>query len=70
MLHGEELSDYTVNVAIRFWLNQRTHSLLDVHSDVVFAIQKAAREQDIDIPYPIQVVHLPDMTSASKPATE
>ena len=70
MLHGEELGDYTVNVAIRFWLNQRTHSLLDVHSDVVFAIQKVARERGIDLPYPIQVVHLPDMTSASKPATE
>jgi small-conductance mechanosensitive channel len=54
----EELGDATLNLAARFWVNQQTHNLFGVHSDVVDAINAAAEREDIDMPYPIQVVKL------------
>ncbi len=55
---AEELGDATLNVALRFWVNQRTHGLFAVHSNVVLALNARAEEEGIDLPYPIQTVHL------------
>jgi small-conductance mechanosensitive channel len=57
-VHAEELGDSALTLAVRFWLNQQTHSLLDVHSRVVCAIAEATEREGIELPYPIQTVHL------------
>ena len=55
---AEELGDSALTIAARFWVNQSTHNLFVVHSDVVQAITEAAEEAEIDLPYPIQTVRL------------
>lgn len=55
---AEEMGSSTLNIAARFWVNQTTHSLFGIHSDVVQAITEAAEEAGIDLPYPIQTVRL------------
>lgn len=55
---AEELGNSTLTLVARFWVNQKTHSLLSVHSEVVRAIKEAAEKENIDLPYPIQVVKL------------
>jgi small-conductance mechanosensitive channel len=57
-VHAEELGDSALTLAARFWLNQETHSLFDVHSDVVGAVLEAAERKGIDLPYPTQTVRL------------
>jgi small conductance mechanosensitive channel len=57
-VHVEALGDSALTVAARFWLNQETHSLLDVHSSVVTAIKEVAETEGISLPYPIQTVRL------------
>lgn len=54
----EELGDVALNMAARFWVNQETHNLFGVHSDVVDAINEVAEREDIDLPFPTQVVQL------------
>ncbi len=54
----EELGSSTLNMAARFWVNQQTHNLFAVHSDVVEAINEAGEREGIDMPYPTQVVQL------------
>lgn len=58
MVHAEELSDATITLAARFWLDPRTHNLLEVHSQVVLAIDTAAEREGIELPYPIQTVRV------------
>jgi small conductance mechanosensitive channel len=57
-LHAEELGNSALVMAARFWVNQGTHSLFDVHSAVVQAIKEAAERERIDLPYPTQTVRL------------
>ncbi|MDY7078523.1 MAG: mechanosensitive ion channel [Chloroflexota bacterium] len=57
-LLAEELGDSTLTLAARFWVNQETHSLFDVHSEVVRAIKEMAEKENIDLPYPVQTVRL------------
>jgi len=54
----EELGASTLNLAARFWVNQETHNLFAVHSEVVDAINGVAEREGIDMPYPIEVVKL------------
>jgi small conductance mechanosensitive channel len=55
---AEELGDSALMLAARFWVNQETHGLFTVHSQVVQAIKEAAEREGIDLPYPIQTVRL------------
>lgn len=48
----EGLGDSAVELVIRFWLNQETHSLIEVHSQAVQAIKETAEREGIEIPYP------------------
>jgi small-conductance mechanosensitive channel len=57
-IHAEQLGDSTLTLGARFWVNQQTHSLFDVHSAVVCAILDAADRKGIDLPNPIQTVRL------------
>jgi small-conductance mechanosensitive channel len=54
----EELGDSALTIAARFWVNQETHNLFIVHSQVVEAINRTAEREDIDLPYPTQIVKL------------
>ena len=54
----EEFGDATLTMAARFWVNQDTHNLFGVHSDVVDALNEAAEREEIDMPFPTQVVQL------------
>ena len=54
----EELGASTLNLAARFWVNQETHNLFAVHSEVTDAINGVAEREGIDMPYPIEVVKL------------
>jgi small-conductance mechanosensitive channel len=45
-------------MAARFWVNQETDSLLEVHSQVVAAIAEAAAREGINLPYPVQSIRL------------
>ncbi|MEA3309033.1 MAG: mechanosensitive ion channel family protein [Chloroflexota bacterium] len=55
---AEELGSSGMNIAARFWVNQKTHGLFDVHSKVVLAINTAAEANNIELPYPTQTVRL------------
>lgn len=61
---AEELGDSAISLAARFWVNQQTHGLLDVHSTVVRAIKEVAEEEGMDLPYPIQTVRLEGVETA------
>jgi small-conductance mechanosensitive channel len=57
-LLAEKLGDSTLSLAARFWVNQETHGLFDVHSVVVRTIKEVAEQEGIDLPYPVQTVRL------------
>jgi small conductance mechanosensitive channel len=57
-LLSEELGDSALTIAARFWVNQETHNLFGVHSEVVEGINGAAEREGIDLPYPTQMVQL------------
>jgi small-conductance mechanosensitive channel len=54
----EDLGDSALMLAARFWVNQETHGLFVVHSQVVQAIKETAEREGIDLPYPVQTVRL------------
>jgi small-conductance mechanosensitive channel len=64
-LLAEELGNSALTLAARFWVNQETHSLFDIHSKVVRAIKEVAEKEEIDLPYPIQTVRLEGAWPAS-----
>ncbi len=57
-LLAEELGDSALILAARFWVNQETHGLFDVHSAVVQTIKEVAEREGIELPYPIQTLRL------------
>jgi small conductance mechanosensitive channel len=57
-LLAERLGDSALELVARFWINQETHSLFGVHSDVVQTLKEVAEQEGIDLPYPIQTVRL------------
>jgi small-conductance mechanosensitive channel len=57
-LLAEKLGDSTVDLAARFWVNQETHGLFDVHSAVVRTLKDVAEREGLNLPYPIQTVRL------------
>jgi small-conductance mechanosensitive channel len=55
---AEKLGDSTLDLAARFWVNQETHGLFNVHSEVVRTLKEVAEQEGIALPYPIQTVRL------------
>ena len=51
-VYADALGDLATELVARFWVNQRTHSLLAVHSDVVRSIRDAAERAGIDLRQP------------------
>jgi small-conductance mechanosensitive channel len=64
-VHAMNLGDSTLGLDARFWVNQETHGLFDVHSSVVRTIKEVAEREGIELPYPIQTVLL----EGTQPAT-
>jgi small conductance mechanosensitive channel len=64
-LLAEELGDSALILAARFWVNQETYGLFDVHSAVVQVIKEVAEREKIDLPYPIQTLRLEGTWPAS-----
>jgi small-conductance mechanosensitive channel len=64
-VHAMDLSDSALGLDARFWVNQETHGLFDVHSSVVRTIKEVAEREGIELPYPIQTVLL----EGTQPAT-
>ena len=60
----ETLGDSSLQIAARFWVSQKTHGLFKVHSQVVRAINRAAEDENIDLPYPVQTVRLEQAASS------
>lgn len=58
----ETLGDSSLQISARFWVNQETHDLFGVHSQVVQAINRAAEDENIELPYPVQTVRLEQAT--------
>lgn len=57
-VRAKELGDSALTLESLFWVNQRTHDLFDVQSEVVQALNDVAQEEGIDLPYPVQTVLL------------
>jgi len=53
-----ELGDSALSLTAFFWLDQTKYGLYEVHSAVVEAISEAAKDNQINLPYPIQTVRL------------
>ncbi len=64
LLLVETLGDSSLQIAARFWVNQEAHDLMGVHSEVVQAINRAAEEKSIELPYPVQTVRLEQAASS------
>lgn len=61
LLFVDKLGDYALEVVVQFWVDQQTHSLIQVHSQVVQAIKEATEREGIDLPYPTQTVQVVEM---------
>jgi small-conductance mechanosensitive channel len=57
-VHAMDLGDSALGLDARFWVNQETHGLFDVHSSVVRTIKVVSEREGIELPYPIQTVRL------------
>lgn len=55
---ADALGDAAIALSVRFWVDTSASGLLQVHSDAVLALDAAARDAGIDLPYPIQTVRL------------
>jgi small conductance mechanosensitive channel len=53
-----ELGDSALSITAFFWFDQTQTDLFDVHSAVVEAIAQAAKDNHINLPYPIQTIRL------------
>ena len=61
------LGDSALTLAARFWVNQTSHGLFEVQSEVVQAIKETAEEYKIDLPYPTQTLRLEGAWSGEGP---
>jgi small-conductance mechanosensitive channel len=57
-IRARELGDSALLLSAQFWVDQQEGNFLQIHSDVVTAIKKAAEAEGINLPYPIQTVRL------------
>lgn len=68
-LFMEEFGDNSINFELAFWVNLRSHaSQLNIKAEALSAIEKALRNNNIEIPFPqrdIRVLELPEKPSRS-----
>jgi small-conductance mechanosensitive channel len=68
-LLSEGLGDSALTIAARFWVNQETHNVFVVHSEVIEAVTRIAERERIDLPYPTQIVKLTGDPPVESPIT-
>ncbi len=66
----QEMGDRALSLEAAFWVNQQTHNQFAVHSDVVEAINRGARQKEIGMPLPAQVVVLESESPTASPGTQ
>ncbi len=66
----QEMGDTALSLEAAFWVNQQTHNQFAVHSDVVEAINRGARQKEIEMPLPAQVVVLESESPTEPPGTQ
>lgn len=59
------LNDSTVDLKVRWWANSISGAQVRVRSRVVVALYKAAKANNIDLPFPTQVLLFHDQTEAN-----
>jgi small-conductance mechanosensitive channel len=57
-VYFESFGDSSLNFELGVWTREMIHSPRRFRSEINFAIEKAFRENDIEIPFPQRVVHL------------
>lgn len=67
-LYFDGFGDSALNFELAVWTSDMTHSPRRFRSDLNFAIEKALREAEIEIPFPQRVVHLHRSSSTEPPA--
>ncbi|MBC7234928.1 MAG: mechanosensitive ion channel family protein [Chloroflexi bacterium] len=66
-IYAQALGASAMSLALFFWIDQNDHNILQVHSEVVIALEHAAIEHGIELPYPIQEVRIKgDLLEAAK----
>ena len=54
----KEFGDSSINLQIRFWIDDAPQGVSNVRSEVLLAVWKAFREHDIQIPFPQRDLHI------------
>lgn len=62
--HVTGLGDFSIDFICRFWIRDPTKGLTNVRGDVFLAIWDSLKENNIEIPFPRQDVHLMSHTKA------
>jgi small conductance mechanosensitive channel len=57
-IRADSLGDSALMLEALYWVDQKEHDFLQVHSKVVKAILHTAEENNINLPYPVQTVLL------------
>lgn len=57
-VYCKSLGNSAVEMGVYFWIDQTRSSLFDVTSQGVRALKEAAAREGINLPYPIQTIHL------------
>ena len=53
-----EFADSSINLQIRFWINDAPNGVSNVRSEVLIAVWKAFRDNGIEIPFPQRDIHI------------
>ena len=53
-----EFGDSSINLQIRFWINDAPNGVSNIRSEVLIAVWKAFREKGIEIPFPQRDIHI------------
>lgn len=61
-IRADSLGDSALTLEALFWVDQKKHDFLQVHSKVVKAILQSAEENNINLPYPVQTVLLRNLS--------
>jgi small-conductance mechanosensitive channel len=54
----KEFGDSSINLQIRFWIDDAPQGVSNVRSEVLIAVWKAFRENNIEIPFPQRDIHI------------
>lgn len=61
-IRADELGDSAMLLEALFWVDQKEHNLMDIHSEVIKAIKVSAEEHHINLPYPTQNVLIKNLS--------